>query len=358
MTHDNPAAGTARRGARPRPGRGRRLCALASAAVFGSTLLTACGSDSSDGLTSLTVGAGGNIYDMPLQVAEANGYFRAQGLKVKLVTLTASTGPAALHADSVQFLHDSPTGFLSAVSKGIPEIAVAADGGGNPLGIVVGRKFAQRHGLTARTPAAQVAKALADSTGGISSANTKAEAGIFLKAHGVDPGEVKWATLPSPAADKAALNSGQIDWFITNEPIPLQVQSDGDGVVVADPDKVPEWSAEQAGYGQFVVAEKSYATDHPEIVTKFVTAVQRATDYMSTHVQAGKDKALVSVAQKALPGVPAEALRSSLRQVEWPRKVSMTAAGWTSTLGFVRSLDTLAKDPKITSADWTNTYLP
>jgi ABC-type nitrate/sulfonate/bicarbonate transport system substrate-binding protein len=103
----------------------RTAVALAATMTLG-TALTACGGDSTasaDGLTTITVGIGGNIFDMPLKVADANGYFRKQGLKIKYVTLTAATGPSALQAGSVQFLHDSPTGFVTALSKGLPETA-------------------------------------------------------------------------------------------------------------------------------------------------------------------------------------------------------------------------------------------
>jgi len=35
-------------------------------------------------------------------------------------------------------------------------------------------------------------------------------------------------SLPSPAADKAALNNHEIDWFVTSEPLPLQIADSGD----------------------------------------------------------------------------------------------------------------------------------
>lgn len=364
MTHDNATACTARRGVRPRLGGRRRMLALASAAALGPALLTACGSGSSttttsDGLTQVTVGGGGSIFDTPLMVADANGYFRKQGLKLKFVTLTASTGPSALQSGSVQFFDSSPTGFVSALSKGLPQISVSTDGLGNPLGLVVSKKFAEAHNLTSKTPAAQVAKALSGSTGGASSSNTKAEAGIFLKANGVDADKkVKWVSLPSPAADKAAINSGQIDWFVTSEPIPLQIQNQGDGVVVADPIKVPAWSADEAGYGQLLVTQKSYATQHPEIVKKFVTAVQQATNYMNTHLKDSNDKTVVAAAQKLLTGIPSGVLQSSLQQVDWPTDGSMDAAGWKKTQAFVNSLGALPKGTTITSDNWTNKYLP
>ncbi|WP_416958358.1 ABC transporter substrate-binding protein [Streptomyces sp. Agncl-13] len=365
MTYDNSATSPFRRGPRlrARPGRSRRLLALASAAVLGPALLTACGGNSttttSDGLTQITVGGGGSIFDTPLQVADANGYFRKQGLKMKFVTLTAATGPSALQSGSVQFFDSSPTGFVSALAKKLPQVAVSSDGLGNPLGLIVSKKFAKAHGLTAKTPAAQVAKALADSTGGASSANTKAEAGIFLDKYGVDPDKkVKWVSLPSPAADKAALNTGQIDWFVTSEPIPLQIQAEGDGIVVADPVKVPEWGAEEAGYGQLVVAQKSYAGQHPDIVKKFATAVQQATAYMNTHLKDSDDTTVLKAAQKSLTGVPDAVVQSSLQQVEWPTDGSMDAAGWKKTMTFLDSLGTLPKGAEVTTDDWTNKYLP
>ncbi|MEU4657737.1 ABC transporter substrate-binding protein [Streptomyces sp. NPDC023723] len=362
MTHHHTGR-TARGGFRFPSGR-RRLLAAASAAVLTPALLTACGSGSTttttaDGLTQVTVGGGGSIFDTPLQVADAQGFFKKQGLKMKFVTLTAATGPSALQSGSVDFFDSSPTGFVTSLSKNLPQIAVSADGLGNPLGLVVSKKFAAAHDLTAKSSAEKVAKALSGSTGGASSENTKAEAGIFLKKYGVDPDKkVKWVSLPSPAADKAAINSGQIDWFLTSEPIPLQIQDAGDGIVVADPFKVPQWAAEQAGYGQLVVTQKSYASAHPDIVKKFVTAVQQATAYMSTHLEDSNDKSVLQAAQKALKGVPDDVVQGSLQQVEWPADGSMDAAGWQKTMAFLDSLGTLPDGAKVTADNWTNKYLP
>jgi NitT/TauT family transport system substrate-binding protein len=332
--------------------------ALAAAVLLAGATLAACGGSSgtaaSGGPATVTVGTSGNIFDMPLRVAEANGYFSRQGLKVKFVTLTASTTSASLTSGSVQFLNESPTGFLAAVQKGLPHIAVAANGLGNPLGLVVSTRFAQQHQLTTDTPAAQVAAALAGSTGGASSANTQAEAGIFLAANKVDPKGVKWVSLPNPAADKAALNNHQIDWFVTSEPLPLQIEDAGDGIVVADPLTVPQWSAAQAGYSQFIVAAKGWAGKNPATVTKFVTAVQDATKYMNEHPG---DASVLKVATQALPGVPEKVLQGSLAQVEWPAVGTMSDADWAKTLTFVNELNTLDEKASVTGDNWTNKYL-
>jgi ABC-type nitrate/sulfonate/bicarbonate transport system substrate-binding protein len=333
----------------------RHALALTTAVALGSAVLTACGdSSSAEPNGTVTVGVAGNIFDMPFRVAEANGYFTKQGLRIKYVTVTASTGPSALESGSVQFLNESPTGFLSALGKHLPHVAIAQDGGGNPLGLIVSTTFAKDHGLTADSPAAKVAKALAGSTGGSSSANTQAEAGLFLKAYDVDPGGVKWVSLPSPAADKTAMKSGQIDWFVTSEPTPLAIQDSGDGVVVADPIKVPAWSAAQAGYGQVVVANSKFLGEHPDVAKKVATAVQQATAYMYANLDSDS---VQTVARKALSGVPAEVVNASLEQVEWPKSDAMSTADWNKTLKFIKSLGVMKQPPTIGSDNWTNDYL-
>jgi NitT/TauT family transport system substrate-binding protein len=337
----------------------RRAVAMGSVLALTVVALTACGGKSSaadSGTTTVSVGVAGNIFDLPIRVADANGYFAMQKLKVKYVTTTAATGTSALESGSVQFLNDSPTDFLSAVDKRVPETAIAADGGGNPLGLIVSTKFATSHHLTATTPAKKVAEALSGSTGGASSANTKGEASDFLKEYGVDPAKTTWVSLPSPTADRAALKSHKIDWFVTSQPVPLEIQHAGDGVVVADSVKVPAWSSAHAGYGQIVVARYSYLSEHADIAKRFTTAVQQATAYMSDHLDS---PTVQSVAAKALPGVPASVIKASLPQVEWPKSAAMKLSVWITTMVFINSLDALQTGQAyVTDDNFTNKYLP
>ncbi|HWC81792.1 MAG TPA: ABC transporter substrate-binding protein [Pseudonocardiaceae bacterium] len=332
---------------------GSRTGVLAIVLALCAGLVVACGSADADGLTTVTVGVGNNIFDTPMRVAQAKGFFRSAGLNVKFVTLTASIGPAALESDSVQFLNDSPTDFLTAVGRKIPEIAVNMDGMGNPIGLIVSARFAKAHGLTAQTPPATVAKALEGSNGGASSANTKGQAGIFMREFGADPGKVNYVMLPSPAADKAALNNNQIDWFVTSEPIPLEVQHAGDGVVVAGPDSVLDWSIPRSGYGQVVVVRQSYADANADLVRRFATAVQQGSAYARAH-----ETEALSILRKSLTGVADPVLLASLRLVDWPQTGAMSTADWTTTMNFTGKEGSLPKGTKISTANWTNQYLP
>jgi ABC-type nitrate/sulfonate/bicarbonate transport system substrate-binding protein len=333
---------------------GSRPVVLAAAMVIVSALLTACGGPAADGTGTVTVGVAGNVFDVPLRVADAEGYFRKRGLKVTFVKVTAATGTPALKSGSLQFLNSSPTNFLGSISKGLPLVAVGVDGLGNPLGLVVSNAFAKKHALTNKSPLKKVAKALAGSTSGFSSANTKAEAEIFLKSWEVDPKDVTWDSLPSPSADKAALENGRIDWFLTSEPLPLQIQHAGGGVVVADSARVVEWASGYAGYGQVVVTNKDYASQHSAVVQNFMAAVREGSAYLAKHVD---DPSLVTVAKKALPGVPDPVVQASIEEVEYPLFADMSAYDWGETFRFVDELGGLPEGAEITTDDWTNKYL-
>lgn len=339
----------------------RRALALTGAAALGAGALAACSSaapassTSSGGTTSISIGVGGNIFDLPLRIAESQGFFAKEHLKVTYVTLTSATGTAALQSGSVQFLNDSPNDYLTALSKNIGETAIAVEASGNPLGLILNNSYASQHSLTSKSSAAKVATTLVGSTAGYSSPNTKAEAGIYLKAYGVDPSKINWVSLPSPAADKAALVSGQINWFLTSEPTPLEIQDSGDGVVVADDSTVPAWGAAKAGYGIFEVAQPSYLKANPTVAKEFATAVQEATSYIHDNLDGS---AVIGAAQQILTGVPTSVVKASVAQVSWPADSSMSAADWATTVKFVRSLGTVTGSADVTSDDWTNEYLP
>jgi NitT/TauT family transport system substrate-binding protein len=339
---------------------GRGLALTAALAVAMVPLAACAGSAStastnSAGTTSVVIGLGGNIFDLPEKLAVDQGYFTKEGIKPSFVTLTSATGVTALESGSVQILPASPLDLVQAVSKQLPIEAVSAVGSGNPLGLVVSTKFAKAHNLTSSTAAATVAKALSGSTAGYSSANTKAEASIYLKADGVDPTTINWVELPSPAADKSALTTNQISWFVTSEPVPLEIQGQGDGVVVASEQTVPQWNATSAGYGLFTAVKQSYATANPKVVKEVVAAIKEATAYINANPTS---PAVLKAAEQTLPGVPDSVLTKSVQQVTWSADGSMSQADWNTTLSFLTSLGSVQGGAKITSSNWTNKYLP
>jgi len=343
--------------------RGRTATAVVAIAAASVVALSGCSGasgssgassgSSSSATTSVSFGVGGNIFDLPVQVANAKGYFAKEGIDPKFVTINASTGASALQSGSVQFLDASPTTLVTAKQQNLTQKAVAAPVVGNPLGIIVSKSFAAAHGLTADSSAKKVAAALDGSKGGVSSTNTQKEAALFLSENGTAPSSINWVTLPSPASDVAALKSGQIDWFLTSEPTPFQVQADGDGVVVATSKTVPAWK--NSGYTILVLGKTSWLKSNSATAKKVMKAVSEANAYINSHLSSSD---LLTLAKKENPSYSSDVLSDSLKSVTWPKDPSMNAAGWKKTTTFLKDIQIVTASNGITTSDWSNQYLP
>jgi ABC-type nitrate/sulfonate/bicarbonate transport system substrate-binding protein len=336
-------------------------CVAASAALLG---LSAAGCSSSGSSASTTAGSssqtvtvaasGNNIFDLPIWEGQAGGYYAKQGLNVKFSVLSTGTLNSALNSGSVDFLDDNPTTFLEEHATGSSsQVVVEGLSTGVPMGLVISTTFAKAHGITAATPPATVAKDLIGSTGGSSAKSTLGEADMFLRQYGVQPSQVKIATLSTVTADQAALQSNEIDWFCTAEPVPFQMQNGGHGIVVGTPSNVQEWGPSRTGLSEAIVTTANYASGNPATVKKFVTATEQATAYLSSH----QAKA-VALAQSEIPGLTSDVLQKTDSLITWLSSGQMDSSQWQSTVAFSETEGTIASGTNLKqNVDWTNKYL-
>jgi len=306
-------------------------------------------------LQTVTVAASGdNIFDLPIWEGQAGGYYAKQGLKVQFTVLSTATLNSALNSGSVNFLDDNPTTFLEEqATGGSSQIVVEGLSTGVPMGLVISTAFAKAHGITATTPPATVAKDLIGSTGGSSAKSTLGEADMFLRQYGVQPSQVKIATLSTVTADQAALQSNEIDWFCTAEPVPFEVQDGGHGIVVASPANVQQWGPSKTGLSEAIVTTTKFASGNPETVKKFVAATEQATAYLSSH-----ESKAVTLAQSEIPGLTPQVLLKTDSLITWLSSGQMNGAQWQNTVTFSEIEGTIASGTHVTqNVDWTNKYL-
>jgi NitT/TauT family transport system substrate-binding protein len=326
-----------------------------SVAACSSSPSAASNSGAASGMQTVTVATSGdNIFDLPIWEAQASGYYAKQGLNVNFTVLSATTLNTALNSGSVEFLNDNPTTFLEeSVTGNSSQVVVEGLSTGAPLGLVVSTAFARAHGITASTPPATVAKDLIGSTGGASAKSTVGEADMFLRQYGVQPSQVKIATLSTVSADEAALQSNEIDWFCTGEPVPLEAEQQGSGIVVGKPDNVTEWQTSKTGLTEAIVTAKQYASGNPEIVKKFVTATQEATAYLNSHPSQA-----AALAQSKIPGLTTQIARETNALITWLSSGQMTSAQWQNTVAFNEIEGSIPSGTTVSeTADWTNKYL-
>jgi NitT/TauT family transport system substrate-binding protein len=325
-------------------------------AACSSSPAPAPGAKGTSSLQTVTVAASAsNVDDLAIWEAQKGGYYAKQGLNVKFPILSTATLDSALDSGSVDFLNENPTTLLQGLATGgsASQIVVEGLATGVPMGLVISTAFAKAHGITATTPPATVAKDLVGSTGGSSAKATLGEAYMFLRQYGVQPSQVKIATLSNTSADQAALQSNEIDWFCTSEPIPFQVQQKGLGIVVGRPDNVAEWQPSKTGLSEALVTTTNFANGNPGIVKKFVTATQQAATYLTSH-----QSQAVSLLQSEIPGLTAQLAQETNSLIDWLPSGQMSNAQWQTTLTFNESEGVVASGTKVTeSVNWTNKYL-
>src|SRR5690242_13619563 len=100
----------------------RRASVAVALATLASAVLTACGSSdetTSDGLTKITVSYSEKVADyLPLWTAAEEGYFKKQGLDVKLVNLASDKGFPALISGQVDIAAIGGTQIVSGKAAG------------------------------------------------------------------------------------------------------------------------------------------------------------------------------------------------------------------------------------------------
>lgn len=293
-----------------------------------------------------------SILNLPIWVGQADGFYAKQGLNVQWVLLSASTITTALVSGSVNFATASPTTYMQAIQAADPVVSVAEDALGLPLGFVVSSTFAQAHGITASTPTATAFKDLVGSTGGASAASTLAQGNLALEEFGVEPSQVSIVTLASPAADEAALQKNQINWFVTSEPIPLQMQAEGFGIVIGNPTVVKVWAPKAVGYGQVILATTSIVNANSTLMKKIVRGTEAATAYIGHHEQK-----VLNVAQANSPGVARTLLLKSYKLLSWPATGAMTTKLMGVTVKFIIVQQSVPAGFHLTEGiNWTNRF--
>lgn len=101
----------------------------------------------------------------------------------------------------------------------------------------------------------------------------------ILKKNNIDPkADVDIDQSIDFGSTAAAFSGGQGEFTIEFEPHATALEQKGDGVVVAS-------LGEESGYVPYTSfsARKSYLEENPEVIQKFVNALQKGMDYVQTH---------------------------------------------------------------------------
>ncbi|OGP61148.1 MAG: hypothetical protein A2V65_01990 [Deltaproteobacteria bacterium RBG_13_49_15] len=231
-------------------------------------LLSASGVEGDD-QTAIRMAYVQKIHYAPTIIAVKQGYFQAEGIKVKPVILAAGSGIVAAEAlisgsADAAVMGDAPA--IYAAASGKPVKIVACYGGGEKMHRIIAGKnsgIREAKGLTGKTVAVNFGS------------STHGALMLFLKKNGLDLRLVKIMNLNSSDMPEA-LATGQIDAVAGSEPVPSTVEMGVPGSY-----ELATLSGLGNSYPLVLLVSAELAADDPKAVSALVRAHAAAVDLMN-----------------------------------------------------------------------------
>lgn len=219
-------------------------------------------------------------------IAEEKGFFEEEKIKIEWTGRQAGMGPGGV-VSVVAGQNDAAGSISTAMIKSIAE--------GSNLQIVaaMGNKVSKEaqwvHYLvsensTIKTPQDFIGKKVVANPLQI----TWYPLVIYLKRNGVDYNKVEYVQLPSQLAQEEAITSGQVDALasiITSPPASKLLEQGGYKLF---PD-VSFWNVLELSQPATFVMRKDYVEKNPDVVRRFVSALNKADKWASEHPQEALD---------------------------------------------------------------------
>ena len=250
-----------------------RAVAVAAVSAVCLAFATVCGAQSIKTTVGFYPGA---LLSLPAFIAEAQGFFKANGLDVTLISIpNGAAMTAAVASSSIQFGNNSYDNLAIAVDKGLPVKAVIGGTVKVPFALVVRDGVPLPH-LKDGYP--MVIEDLIGKKWGVIglgiSVHFMSQTLVTGSGHAVK--DVTFIAVGLPNTARPALKNKSIDTYFSPEPLPSIAAAKGEGTVVLNLVK---------GQGPAQLKDLNYngwwATDgtiknNPEVVKRFVRANEQA----------------------------------------------------------------------------------
>lgn len=345
-----------------------RFRAVPPVLVAAALLLAACSSNASNASstsssTSTSVASGppvnvklgvpiANAEIVPIWYGISTGIFRKYGLNVTVAALGGSTVVnAALASGSVDVALDNDVASMEGIEKGVKMINVAQYTAATPSELIANKTWAKANNLTKKSSVSTIVHALIGAKVGTSDAVITGHEDVLLKSEGVNPTQVHQELVSSESAEQNLLVSGQIDAFVAGPPLPNEMASQGQGVILIGEGTSSAWS--NSGINLAVVAATTWAKSHAKVLSHLISAIHDSTSALLQH-----PARTVTVAEQNLQGSTKQALLDTYPLEGYSKCPTQTAASWKravqlGVLGGSLPAGSAAKQ----NVDWTNKYV-
>lgn len=207
-----------------------------------------------------------SIFSLPVAVAEREGFFAREGLKVEILQPIpggADHQITALHNDSVDLTHVATPFLIRAALGGSDAVAIAAEFNNPIYSLIAKPEIATVPGLKGRLVG------LADEYGTITLSTRR-----LLALHGVQRGEFGARVIEGTSGRWACLRRGDCDAVVLGQPQDLIAMEQGYRLLGASTEVVPDLLY------TVTAARRSWAEANKEAVTRYVRALATAFDFI------------------------------------------------------------------------------
>lgn len=218
----------------------------------------------------VTIAMSSGVNQVPTLVAEAQGYFKGEGLDVELKPVgRGSVAIEAVSGGSVQFAESAHTTFFSAIDKGLPLVGVA----------VAARGY---YGKLIASPANADLKTFADFKG--KRIGTQVGTGMhmvlqmLLEEEGLTEDDFVISNIRVNDMPAAMATGDTFDAVLGWEPGMQRIVQAGKGVEVITAHQIEEMA--KITYPFILSAPRDYVDDNPEVVQGVVNAYAKAHKFV------------------------------------------------------------------------------
>ena len=298
--------------------------AAASVAVLALSAAVGC----STGANS--PGAGGTIImsvavaapaNAPIFLADELGYFKDEGLNVKVQTIANAS--LQLATGKIQYGAVNTTTVIPAVTQDIKLEEVCVTQVDPSYMLAVSDKAWERNDMSDSMSLKEMLTALkGEKLTAIGGRTVNPGAKLLeslLTKEGLPTDSIGILSQASSAASTAAFKNGQVGLVFQPQPVPDQVLSEVPGRIIFNTADSPLFSELDGTAWSGIGASTAYATDHPDITKKVCSAIGKANNYLDSHPE---DAA--KTLQKDMSSFDLDVLAKSMGTYQWAKDAAMT----------------------------------
>lgn len=220
-------------------------------------------------IVDVSVGMSNGLANAPTVIADSKGFFKQQGLNVKITVIQSSPEmSAALSTGQVQFtVQGVSAGNFNAAARGIEQRVISSQNNvGSSYWPLVSRKAAFDNGSVKKAADLKGKKVAVNATG----SSTEYFLNAALKTGGLAVTDVQMVVLSFPDAI-TALGTGAVDAALLIEPNAARAVSTGVGYRLVD-NYLPNATI------SFVFTDSAWATKNKDVVVRFLKAYLQGMD--------------------------------------------------------------------------------